>query len=272
VSIPNYNYENHIAERLRSVFAQHYPVFEVLVLDDVSPDNSVNVIKNTAEAYERKIDLIVNEENSGSVFKQWKKGADLARGDYLWIAEADDSASEKFLSTILESDTDFAMAYTDSAQIDENSKHLADNYRYYYDQPMIDMLDAPGVYDGVKVIENCLSIKNQFMNVSSVLFNTDSVRSCMDKNLDDILKFKVAGDWFVYVQLLSVDGAKAKLISEGLNIHRRHSGSVTRMNYEVQMEEIKRVQDVSAAILGEGVVDRERQCAYIDEVATILAQ
>jgi glycosyltransferase involved in cell wall biosynthesis len=270
VSIPNYNYENYIAERLRSVFAQHYPVFEVLVLDDVSPDNSVNVIKKTAEAYERKIDLIINEENSGSVFKQWKKGVDLARGDYLWIAEADDSASEKFLSAILESDTDFAMAYTDSAQIDENSKYLADNYRYYYDQPMIDMLDASGVCSGVEVIENCLSIKNQLMNVSSVLFDTDAVRSCMDEHFDEILKFKVAGDWFVYVQLLSMDGAKAKLIPEGLNVHRRHSGSVTRQNYDVQLQEILDVQALALACCNDKRAMEGEQSKYISKVREIL--
>ena len=36
------------------------------------------------------VGYIYNEENSGRVFKQWKKGLSLAKGDLLWIAERDD--------------------------------------------------------------------------------------------------------------------------------------------------------------------------------------
>jgi len=270
VSIPNYNYEKHIAERLRSVFSQHYPVFEVIVLDDKSPDNSVGVIKTTAEAYEREISLIVNEENSGSVFRQWKKGADLARGDYLWIAEADDSASPEFLSKILESDTGFCLAYTDSAQINEKDEHLADNYRYYYDKVMQECLDNPGIYTGREIIEKCLAIKNQFMNVSSVLFRTSDIKQCLNDNIDEVLTYKVAGDWYVYVTMLSAADSKVKIIEESLNVHRRHSGSVTRKNYDVQMSEIEKVQNISIGKCENANTKKREQEGYLKEVRRVL--
>ena len=41
--------------------------------------------------------IIANETNSGSVFEQWRKGLMLAKGDFIWICEADDIAHEKFL-------------------------------------------------------------------------------------------------------------------------------------------------------------------------------
>ncbi len=90
--IPNYKYEAYIAERLRSVFDQDYPLRQVVVLDDASPDGSVAEIRKTAEAAGRDIELIINEKNSGSPFPQWRKGVELAKGDYVWIAEADDVA------------------------------------------------------------------------------------------------------------------------------------------------------------------------------------
>ena len=269
VAVPNYNYGKHISGRLESIFNQAYPVYEVLVLDDQSADNSLEVIKETCALHNRDIELLINKENSGSVFKQWAKAAKLAKGDYLWIAEADDSADNKFLSTIMSGDVNFTMAYSDSKQIDENEQHLADNYRYYYDEDMIAKLDKSAVYQGKEVIKDCLSIKNQFMNVSSVVFDTKAFNHCFDENMDEILKFKVAGDWFVYVQLLNQNGASCKLTGEALNVHRRHSESVTMQNYDVQLEEIAGIQRLSAGFVD---VDTAKQQEYLSEVEEVLSK
>ena len=44
VIIPNYNYANYIIERIDSILMQTYPIYELIILDDCSPDNSVEVI------------------------------------------------------------------------------------------------------------------------------------------------------------------------------------------------------------------------------------
>ena len=54
VIIPNYNYEKYIIERIDSVLMQTYPIYEIVILDDCSPDNSVKVIN-------KKIDEIKKE-------------------------------------------------------------------------------------------------------------------------------------------------------------------------------------------------------------------
>lgn len=270
VAVPNYNYEHHIEERLRSIFDQAYPIYEINILDDKSPDNSVEVINNYICKRQRIVNLVVNEENSGSVFKQWKKGADLAKAEYLWIAEADDSADQFFLSKILSGDKNFDLAYTDSVQIDEKSQHLADDYRYYYDAALIEKLDNPKVYAGREFIEDCLAVKNQFMNVSAVLFNTNSIQNCLNDNINEILKFKVAGDWYIYVQMLSRKTAKVKVLGESLNVHRRHSGSVTHRNYDVQLKEIERIQKDSLQCCQNKSEKEEVQSEYLVEVKKVL--
>jgi hypothetical protein len=41
VVVPNYNYARHLSQRLQSIQDQDYPVFELLVLDDASTDDSL---------------------------------------------------------------------------------------------------------------------------------------------------------------------------------------------------------------------------------------
>lgn len=268
VSIPNYNYEKYLTSRLHSVFSQHYPVFEIIVLDDNSSDNSLEVINNIANSYQRKLNIIVNETNSGSVFKQWKKGADAARGKYIWIAEADDLAEPEFLSTILDGNTDFDLAYAESKQIDENDSHLADNYHYYYDADMLSVLEKPGIYSGQHIIHKCLSIKNQFMNVSSILFNRESLCASISEKFSAITSYKVAGDWYIYIDILSQPNSKSKIVKESLNTHRRHNNSVTRQNYSVQLNEIKSIHDITLKFGDEKI--NEMQSKYRKEIKKLL--
>ena len=104
VIIPNYNYEKYIEERIDSILFQTYPIYELIILDDKSTDNSVarieEIIKKHAEI---SIKFVKNEKNSGSVFSQWQKAFTLATGDYVWIAEADDSCNSHFLENIMRS-------------------------------------------------------------------------------------------------------------------------------------------------------------------------
>ena len=96
VIIPNYNHAQYLPERIESVFGQTYPNYEVIILDDCSTDNSREVIEQY-RTNPHVSQIIYNEENSGGVFKQWKKGLSLAKGDLLWIAESDDKCENTFL-------------------------------------------------------------------------------------------------------------------------------------------------------------------------------
>ena len=98
VAVPAYNYARFMERRLASVFAQTYPVAEVIVLDDASTDDSVAVARRTADDWGRDIRLVVNERNSGSPFRQWRRAAALAESEWLWIAEADDEADPALLA------------------------------------------------------------------------------------------------------------------------------------------------------------------------------
>ena len=58
----SYNYENYIKETIKSVLNQTYQDWELIIIDDCSSDNSVNVIKSFQDD---RIKLFVNKQNLG---------------------------------------------------------------------------------------------------------------------------------------------------------------------------------------------------------------
>ena len=89
VIIPNYNHAKYLRQRIDTVLNQTYTSFEVIILDDCSTDNSKDIILSYKDNPHIS-NIVLNSENSGSTFKQWNKGFELAKGDYIWIAESDD--------------------------------------------------------------------------------------------------------------------------------------------------------------------------------------
>ena len=80
VIVPNYNHALFLRQRLDSIFNQNFQDFEVIILDDCSTDNSKEII----EEYRNRPQvshIVYNDTNSGSPFKQWAKGCDVARGE-----------------------------------------------------------------------------------------------------------------------------------------------------------------------------------------------
>ncbi len=95
IIVPNYNHEIHLLKRLETIFNQTFRDFEVILLDDASTDESRKILEEYAGRPE-VTHFLVNTENSGSAFQQWKKGIRLAEGDYVWIAESDDFSDRYF--------------------------------------------------------------------------------------------------------------------------------------------------------------------------------
>lgn len=265
VVIPNYNYASYLPERLSSIFNQSYPIYEILFLEDCSPDDSLQVAKAFCLDRNREIQFFENEVNSGNVFKQWHKGAGLASGEYLWFAEADDAAHIDFVRLCLPDSNDVVMSIANSEQVDEDGKHLAKNYNYYFDEEMKESFEL-GTKKASEFVSGVLSVKNQIMNVSGCLFRSDCVKYTLDKELNEMQKFKVAGDWYLYCNLLTDFDGYVKLESKSLNVHRRHSSSVTHSNLNASL--INEIASVQSFLLKKGVsVNRDRQMKYLGELS-----
>ncbi|PPD16075.1 MAG: lipopolysaccharide biosynthesis protein [Methylobacterium sp.] len=249
VVVPNFNYARHLRERLDSIFAQTHPIRELVVLDDASTDDSIDVIVETAEEAGRDIKLIANTSNSGSVFAQWGLGAEIASGEFIWIAEADDLADAGLLATVMPlmaTDPSIGLAFVDSRAIDEEGNLVFESYRGYADSLEFNGLAATRIFEGRDFVERFLGIKNVIVNASAVIWRRDVLMAALERCGAELAGLTMAGDWRLYLEALSAPGLRIAYVAEPLNVHRRHGGSIThRLDPARHVSEILACQDVA---------------------------
>ncbi|WP_244547048.1 glycoside hydrolase family 99-like domain-containing protein [Bradyrhizobium sp. Gha] len=274
VAVPNYNYAHCLPERLYTIFDQNHPVEEVIVLDDCSKDDSISVIMKVAEERQRDLTLVVNEENSGSVFAQWTKAAEMARGEFLWIAEADDLSEPTFLSSLLaqmKTDPNIAFGFTDSKSIDAEGQHVYESYKPYYASIEPGALSKTEVFAGREFVARFLGVKNTILNVSSVLWRREALLHALAACRKDLKDLRMAGDWRIYLECLAVPGARIAYVADPLNVHRRHAASVTHsLKAQKHVEEIESMHRVARERFEFSGPEIKSQATYLEEVSAQL--
>ena len=89
IIVPLYNAANSIQTTLNSLLAQTWSSIEIIVVNDCSTDNSLEVLERYAQ--EPKISVVTNSENIGA-YPTRNRGVKLATGDYVTVMDADDWA------------------------------------------------------------------------------------------------------------------------------------------------------------------------------------
>jgi len=222
VIVPNYNHARYLRKRLDSIIYQSYSNIEIILLDDASTDDSREILAEYA-AIDSRIQCYYNEENSGSPFRQWQKGIDLACGEYIWIAESDDFADSTFLETLLqklEKNATVGLAYCSSWQVDESDRMIR-LLEPWASEPDAQRWTEDFINEGKSEIREYPLIGTNIHNTSAVLLR----RSLINQVDRQFLNFRYSGDWFFFVSaILQTDIA---FCSSALNYYRWHSSSVT---------------------------------------------
>ena len=125
VIVPNYNHGIFLRERIDSILNQSYSGFEIIILDDASTDESINII-NEYINHPKVKKVIINQFNSGKQSLQWLKGINEASYEYIWIAESDDIAEPDFLkiaSTCIINKSNPIIFFTDSFRMTDKKKN-----------------------------------------------------------------------------------------------------------------------------------------------------
>ncbi len=126
IIMPSYNTEKYILDSIRSVQGQTYTNWELLIVDDCSSDNTLEVVrKYVEETKETRIRLLSNEKNSGAAISR-NYALREARGRWVAFLDSDDLwLSEKLEKQIGFMEVNqYGFSYTEYTEIDEDSNEL----------------------------------------------------------------------------------------------------------------------------------------------------
>ena len=88
VLMTSFNRELFIAEAIESVLNSDYPHFELIIVDDRSTDNTVNIANTYAEK-DHRVKIYINEKNLGD-YSNRNRAASYAKGKYIKYCDSDD--------------------------------------------------------------------------------------------------------------------------------------------------------------------------------------
>ena len=224
IIIPNYNHARFLERRIQSVLNQTYHDFEVIYLDDASTDHSLEVFSKYAS--DPRIRAYINGTNSGSPFKQWNKGVKLAQGEYIWIAESDDFAHERFLEELvpkLDMNPEVGLAFCESWMVDEWDNILA-SWEEWMAYGADKRWENDFIGNGREECRRQLMVRNSIPNASAVLMRRDVYEKvgCADETM------KVCGDWLMWVNILTI--YDLAFVAKPLNYFRTHPNTCRRKN------------------------------------------
>ena len=207
----SYNYANYIAQTIESVMAQDNPNWELIVFDDGSKDNSIEVINSYVQK-DQRVKLFTHENNQNKgLINTVKAACNAASGDWLAFIECDDILKPNYLSKKLVTVNKYPNAELIFSGVEIlSSKTVQDNYI------------------GIFKRRNNL-IKNNFNIAMLIQENPIPTFSCVmiKKDLFNSLDFSSPLaqniDWWLWAQVLS--NHNVAYIDENLSIWRRHENS-----------------------------------------------
>lgn len=129
IVVISYNQSKYIKENLDSIKAQTYSNIELIVADDASTDNSVEIFDNWLKDNNYRAKKNYHTKNTG-LATVLNECVELATGKYIKLIAADDflhpKAIEKCVQKLEELGDEYGMVFTDTYAIDDNSRIIND--------------------------------------------------------------------------------------------------------------------------------------------------
>jgi len=126
IVLGTYNGAKFIESQLKSILNQTYNDFEIIVVDDASQDNTLEIVNRFSNKH-KNVFVYPFSENVGYI-KNFERGIALSKGDFIALSDQDDwwetTKLEKLSANIKNND----LIYCDSAFVDENLKPLGKSF------------------------------------------------------------------------------------------------------------------------------------------------
>ncbi|MEI6696155.1 MAG: glycosyltransferase family 2 protein [Bacteroidota bacterium] len=225
IIVPNYLHAPFLKQRMDSIFNQTFTDYEVIILDDCSSDNSVEILNEYAK-HPKVSHFIINDKNSGSPFKQWERGIQLAKGDYIWIAESDDWCELSLLDELVSGalkDENIVVSYC-------QSQIVLDDMSIRYTSTHSKMSE---ILDGNEFAAENMLTGNKIFNAAMAIFK----KSAYINVPDEYTNYKFCGDWVLWISILL--RGKVHISGKVLNYFRNHSENTSTLFYNTGLNYIE---------------------------------
>lgn len=165
VCIPVYNGSATIVDTLDSVLQQTYKNIEIIIVDNCSTDNTVELVRGISD---ERIKLFCNAENIGMA-GNWNKCLEYVTGEYIQFVCADDLLMPECIEKKVEcikSNPEAVMVFGASSIINERDEVLMSRCEYKRDM----------ILDGNKLAKKSFYLKNIYGEPTNVLFKSSLVK------------------------------------------------------------------------------------------------
>ena len=204
IIMPSYNTAKYIAESIKSVLAQTYTSWELLIVNDCSTDNTDEVVKLFLS--DERIRYFKNQKNSGAAISR-NKALREAKGKWIAFLDSDDvwlpEKIEKQIEFMVKNDYHFS--YTNYKEIDESSNPLSVSVT------------------GPKKITKQGMYNYCWMGCLTVMYDAEIV------GLVQIEDIKKNNDYAMWLKVCKK--ANCYLLDETLAKYRKRSGSISNHGY-----------------------------------------
>ena len=231
--MPVYNTERYVGQAIQSILDQSFKNFELIIIEDGSTDNSLNIINSFNDS---RIKIHINNKNKGLVYTR-NKGLSLSEGEYIGMLDSDDIAyPDRFKIQIdfLEENMDFGMVGAWARFIDENGKRLPKKWK---------LNASPGR------IPSIMLFRNYFVQ-STVVCRSEYI-----KNLSYKDGFIIMQDYMIWVEMVSK--YKSWNLQTYLIDYRIHKEGVTNTYINRRSEKEKIIFKYQLSKLGIEATDKE---------------
>ncbi len=222
--VASYNHAEFLVQRMESLIAQTYRDLEILVIDDCSTDQSVEVLRKYQS--HPKVTLVVREQNGGWVAVS-NQGVEMAKGEFVLFANCDDDCDPSMIQRLvaaMRAHPTAGMAFCRSMLVDERDNPLGDDFTVrepsFRARCSTDTL-LSGAETSRFLLHSCV-----IPNLSAALFRRECFASV--GNLSS--SYRVCCDWDLFFRITA--RYDVAYVAEPLNRFRQHSSTIRSVTKE----------------------------------------
>lgn len=170
IIIPIYKSEKYLRKCIDSIIFQTFKEYEIILVIDGSPDNSIEICKEYSEKY---ANISYYEKPNGGVSSARNWGLEYAKGDYITFIDSDDFVSENYLSHLFSEETDLSVC---------------------------GFIDMPSKKENILSNSDKMFLYNEIGNLLSTNINSIHFKSACGKlfKTEIIKKYKISFDTNIY--------------------------------------------------------------------------